>query len=327
MKEEKTMAKGLDKMFEKEDRDNLLKELSGISGVPYETGSETEKKEVKEMEPRNRGKKKKKKNQGKSDSLRRDSEREDISEYFRMINAPKKQTVSQKEGSPIKVIEDADPEEKALVDKKATLERDIAELEDKKKELEAERDKEKAILEKERAEREREERIQRENMKRLMEEGPSQDRKQGKRPIGKEISEEELAELEKAERKTLSRTLIIKTRESGHILSVADDMDVTEGSGSLEHYLIEKETGEIIELNEDFYTIGRDPSCSLLINKSVYVGRHHAELRREGYTFTLSDNDSTNGTFINKRRLQPGTRSPLKEGDEIRFADVVFQFN
>ncbi|GHU66644.1 hypothetical protein FACS1894184_05130 [Clostridia bacterium] len=46
------------------------------------------------------------------------------------------------------------------------------------------------------------------------------------------------------------------------------------------------------------FTIGRDPSCDIVI-PHVSVSRQHAALVRQGYSFVLEDNHSTNGTSLN----------------------------
>jgi len=49
------------------------------------------------------------------------------------------------------------------------------------------------------------------------------------------------------------------------------------------------------------------------------VSRKHAEIRVEHKTAFLIDLASTNGTFLNGRRLQPDYKHPLCDGDVIRF--------
>ncbi len=56
------------------------------------------------------------------------------------------------------------------------------------------------------------------------------------------------------------------------------------------------------------------------------VGRRHAKLYIEGYQGLLEDNQSVNGTYVNRQRLQTGQRQPLNNGDELRFGLVVLTY-
>jgi serine/threonine-protein kinase len=57
------------------------------------------------------------------------------------------------------------------------------------------------------------------------------------------------------------------------------------------------------------------------------VSRRHARIIREGQQFFIEDLGSTNGTFINRgRRLLPGNRHPLNNGDEIIVGKTFLKF-
>lgn len=56
------------------------------------------------------------------------------------------------------------------------------------------------------------------------------------------------------------------------------------------------------------------------------VSRRHAQVvRAEGQVY-LEDLSSSNGTFLNEVRLQPGLQTPLKHQDEVRFGSLRFQY-
>jgi pSer/pThr/pTyr-binding forkhead associated (FHA) protein len=52
------------------------------------------------------------------------------------------------------------------------------------------------------------------------------------------------------------------------------------------------------------------------------VSRKHAVIRCAGADYTVEDMGSTNGTFINKKRIQPHASETIKPGDEVRFGKL-----
>lgn len=61
-----------------------------------------------------------------------------------------------------------------------------------------------------------------------------------------------------------------------------------------------------------------------LLNASDYTSRHHAKLKLENGAFWVTD-ESTNGTFVNDKRLLKGETVELRSDDVLRFADVAFK--
>ncbi len=52
------------------------------------------------------------------------------------------------------------------------------------------------------------------------------------------------------------------------------------------------------------------------------VSRRHAVLHRAGADYTLEDMGSTNGTYVNKKKIQPHAPQAIKAGDEVRFGKL-----
>ncbi len=52
------------------------------------------------------------------------------------------------------------------------------------------------------------------------------------------------------------------------------------------------------------------------------VSRKHAVIHRTGADYTVEDMGSTNGTFINRKRIQPHAPEAIKPGDEVRFGKL-----
>lgn len=77
---------------------------------------------------------------------------------------------------------------------------------------------------------------------------------------------------------------------------------------------------QVYELNKDRITIGRDITNEITVNDPE-VSRHHCRLTRGQGGFTMEDLGSTNGTFINGRRLTGA--QPLNQGDLIGLGETV----
>ena len=86
--------------------------------------------------------------------------------------------------------------------------------------------------------------------------------------------------------------------------------------------IFSEETGspKEVELTRPEIIIGRDPSSDVTI-PSAGISRRHARLTREGESYMLEDLDSSNGTYLNDKRLT--ARVPLMSGDKIRFGQAV----
>jgi len=79
-------------------------------------------------------------------------------------------------------------------------------------------------------------------------------------------------------------------------------------------------TREISIPKEDFL-IGRGIDCDLRVNDED-VSRHHCMIRLRGKEATLSDLGSSNGTFVNGKRVL--SQVTLASGDEIRLGKYRF---
>lgn len=79
-----------------------------------------------------------------------------------------------------------------------------------------------------------------------------------------------------------------------------------------------------IAINEFPFTIGRNQK-NLCTVAFPTVSSHHAEITLEDGRLRLKDLNSTNGTFINGRRLEGS--SEIKPGDVTQFGTAVFTLN
>ncbi|MCA9132602.1 MAG: EAL domain-containing protein [Planctomycetales bacterium] len=70
------------------------------------------------------------------------------------------------------------------------------------------------------------------------------------------------------------------------------------------------------------FLVGRRPGCSMQLNFKTISG-NHAELTIENEQLWVNDLKSTNGTYVNGRRIAEDT--PLREEDLLQFADIAFR--
>ena len=70
-------------------------------------------------------------------------------------------------------------------------------------------------------------------------------------------------------------------------------------------------------------SLGRAKVNDIVLNEDVAISSEHCRIRPEDGRFVLHDLKSTNGTFVNDRRV---TRQPLAEGDTIQVGETYLQF-
>ncbi|MBX3171921.1 MAG: diguanylate cyclase [Candidatus Eremiobacteraeota bacterium] len=73
------------------------------------------------------------------------------------------------------------------------------------------------------------------------------------------------------------------------------------------------QAGLILVLEGEELTLGRDPACDIVIDE-IGVSRFHCSVRRSGNGWEVADLNSTNGTYVNDKRI---ARSDLIEEDTL----------
>ncbi|MCY0929571.1 FHA domain-containing protein [Streptomyces sp. H27-H1] len=94
--------------------------------------------------------------------------------------------------------------------------------------------------------------------------------------------------------------------------------------------LLETDRGSTAMSPRRTYNVGRDPLCEICLD-DARVSWHHAVLRPDGDHWTVEDEDSTNGTWIDGHRVHEwavGVGSELRfgsaaDGPRVRFAEPV----
>ena len=83
--------------------------------------------------------------------------------------------------------------------------------------------------------------------------------------------------------------------------------------------LTNEATGEEIQIRAVQFDCGRSNDCMLkLVNTAI--SRNHASFFYEKNSWFIRDNHSTNGTWINGIRMEPGKKYQLSADDVIGFA-------
>lgn len=71
------------------------------------------------------------------------------------------------------------------------------------------------------------------------------------------------------------------------------------------------------------FTLGRQSACEITVQHGD-VSRQHARLRRSGDGYAIEDLASTNGTFVNGRRIESETS--VRAGDRIELGTMTLTF-
>ncbi len=77
------------------------------------------------------------------------------------------------------------------------------------------------------------------------------------------------------------------------------------------------------ELNQGRHVVGRDPSCEIPID-NLGISRQHCAFENKGETFLVQDLGSSNGTYVNGRKV---TEHYLNHLDEVVIGKYTLRFN
>lgn len=114
------------------------------------------------------------------------------------------------------------------------------------------------------------------------------------------------------------RTVVIRTPEVAEVertvmLKLRPTLTLIRGVGQ----------GQVFNLGvETAISIGRAPTNDIPLSDSSVSGEH-CRIRPEGGVFVVHDLKSTNGTYVNEKRIE---RHRLSEGDVIRVGETQLQF-
>jgi pSer/pThr/pTyr-binding forkhead associated (FHA) protein len=84
----------------------------------------------------------------------------------------------------------------------------------------------------------------------------------------------------------------------------------------------EDRVGRAYDLDDEV-TVGRAAGCGVSIDYDTYASNLHARLFRQNGNLWVEDLGSTNGTWVNTRRI--GERTQLDKGDLLQVGGTVFE--
>ncbi|CAL4989853.1 unnamed protein product [Urochloa decumbens] len=94
------------------------------------------------------------------------------------------------------------------------------------------------------------------------------------------------------------------------------------GDGDWRHIGYKVARPGAIEIASDAVTVGRVADKADIVLPIATVSGTHARLEKKDGRLLVTDLDSTNGTYINERRLNPGFPVPIDPGSFLIFGDI-----
>lgn len=156
--------------------------------------------------------------------------------------------------------------------------------------------------------------------------------------VRRKITEKVKEENEKA-REEREKRLAQRNESNGNVDDDDDDVDDSERKEGGKHRKMWRVTivkggktlSQMALKSGTVLRIGRDPSCDIVTEHPSCSSRHAKVTVEEGKSPILVDMGSTNGTFLNGKRVPVGTHVPLYNGAVVRFAsssrDYIFMEN
>lgn len=91
-------------------------------------------------------------------------------------------------------------------------------------------------------------------------------------------------------------------------------------------YLVRVKTNELIPILKKEFLVGKSPDADYQVIDNKRISRRHATFTVSNGECYVTDNNSTNHTFVNGKLLQPGIEIMLSNDDYIRLADEEFKY-
>ena len=93
-----------------------------------------------------------------------------------------------------------------------------------------------------------------------------------------------------------------------------------------EVWLENSNNGDRIVLNNSVFRLGKSDDLNDYCIKSPAVSRKHAEIIGDNGSYYIVDLGSTNGTYVDDQKIEPGMKVILRNNSQIRIANSLFVF-
>ncbi len=117
-------------------------------------------------------------------------------------------------------------------------------------------------------------------------------------------------------------TQVFSREEVGQLLQDAGDKDAHSGGAELRG-VSASVNGQTFPISGSTMVVGRAPGCTIHLDESS-VSSEHARLVRDDGAWRVINLLSTNGTFVNDKKI---SNAVINDGDRVRFGGAEFVFN
>lgn len=108
--------------------------------------------------------------------------------------------------------------------------------------------------------------------------------------------------------------------------AIAIERPLRENTGSIKLVALNSPVPFEIVITKDEFVLGRKRELvDGTISFNRMIGRTHCKIIHQGNCYAVVDLNSSNGTYVNKARLQSTQPCPIKDGDIIRLANSEFR--
>lgn len=123
-------------------------------------------------------------------------------------------------------------------------------------------------------------------------------------------------------RKGVNQVVELSAAHNGGRVTVAVNRPVSDGPVAAASVQLECITGpnagKSYAISEgQSLTLGRSSACNIAMPSAGNVSSNHCVVRMQGGQLTVTDQDSTNGTYVADRRLTPHVSTPISDGAVI----------